>query len=474
MKNLTLYLGAVLILLLASCDSFLYQEPTTDISRNEALSDIESVESSLLGAYNLTMRRGDTYRGFLTYYADLAGGNATLNPGISSEARTTLRRIEALNSVSDPTVQSYAQLYELLYAVNNVVNAIPTLPDGTPERKDRLLGEALGLRALVHFDLVRLFAQPYSFTEDASHIGIVVLTESPRPDQELPRSTVDDAYGQIVEDLERAIELLDGETFNPRFINAINARALLSRVYLYQQEWAKVVTLSNEVIASRATQLASSTDLLAMWQNGYTQNEFLLRLDGSANVTYTLSGTWGNRAPNTSPVLSATPDIISLYDSVDVRGLGPDKLIQTTVDDGDTLFSSLKYPEPANQAPNNIGVLRLAEVYLNRAEAYANLNRSDPAQDDLNTIRQRANPNAELITASNPALLNLILEERRKELAFEGHLLYDLTRNQRDVIRAYCSDEPSCDESFPSPKFVLPIPLEALSANSALVQNEGY
>jgi hypothetical protein len=78
------------------------------------------------------------------------------------------------------------------------------------------------------------------------------------------------------------------------------------------------------------------------------------------------------------------------------------------------------------------------------------------------------------VTASGEALIDAILLERRKELAFEGHLLYDLTRTQRDVTRDYCSGEPSCSVSYPSPKFVLPIPQDALSANSALTQNPGY
>jgi hypothetical protein len=165
---------------------------------------------------------------------------------------------------------------------------------------------------------------------------------------------------------------------------------------------------------------------------------------------------------------------MSLYDSTDVRGRGGGKLIQRTVDEGDTLFSSQKYPEPPSQAPNNIGVIRLAEVYLNRAEAYANLNRPEPAREDLNTIRQRANPEAEPVTASGEALLEAVLQERRKELAFEGHLLYDITRYKKDVTRDYCSGDSSCDETYPSPKFVLPIPQDALTANSELTQNKGY
>jgi tetratricopeptide (TPR) repeat protein len=474
MKSPALYLGALLVLLLASCDGFLYQEPTTEISRDDALDDAESVESALYGAYNLTMRRGDTYRSFLTYYADLAGGNATFSPGLSSGAETELRRIEAFDGLSDETVEAYTALYELLYAVNNVANAVPDLPDATDAQKDRLLGQALGLRAMVHFDLVRLYAQPYRFTDDASHIGIVVLTESPRPDEQIPRTSVDDAYDQIVDDLEQSIELLDGEPFNPRFINAVNARALLSRVYLYQGEWANVVTLCNEVIDSEATTLAPTEDLVEMWENGYTRNEFLLRLDGSANVTYTLSAEWGNRVSDTGPTLTATSDIIDLYPDGDRRGLGPDRLIRETDDDGNTVFSPQKYPEPPSQEPNNVSVIRLAEVYLNRAEAYANLNRDDPAQDDLNTIRRRAHPSAEPVTATGAALIDEILLERRKELAFEGHLLFDRTRNGRGVERDYCDGATWCNEAYPNPRFILPIPLDAMNANDALVQNDGY
>jgi hypothetical protein len=474
MNSCPRYLGLLLVLVLASCDSFLYQEPTTEISKNEALADIESVERALYGAYNLTMKSPDAYRGVLTYYADLTGGNVKVNPGLTSEAKPELRRIESFNSLSDLTVDSYTALYEILNAVNNVINAIPTLPDGRRAEKDRILGQALGLRALLHFDLVRLYAQPYAFTDNASHRGIVVLTKTPRPEQTPSRSSVREAYDQIVDDLDRSIDLLEGRSFDPAFINAVNAKALLSRVYLYQRKWAKVVTLSNEVIANEATNLAPTEDLRTMWQNDYTRNEFLLRLDGAAYSTYTLATDWGNTDSDTSPTLSATTDIMALYDSTDVRGRGPGKLIQQTIDEGDTLFSSQKYPEPPNQAPNDVGVIRLAEVYLNRAEAYANLNRPAPARADLNTIRQRANPEAESVTASGEALLDAILRERRKELAFEGHLLYDIIRYKNDVTRAYCSGEPSCTEPYPSSKFVLPIPQDALTANSELTQNEGY
>lgn len=474
MKSPALYLGAVLLLCLAGCDSFLYQEPTTEISRDEALSDIESVESSLFGAYNLTMRRDNTYRSFLTYYADLTGGNATINPALSTEAETALRRIERFDGLSDLTVDAYGDLYEVLYAVNNVVNAVPEVPDGTRAEKDRILGQALGLRALLHFDLVRLYAQPYPFTDDASHVGIVVLTESPRPVQELPRTSVQDAYEQIIDDLERAIDLLEDEPFDPVFVNATNARALLARVHLYQGEWAKVVTLCNEVIDSGATELAPSDEMLEMWDNDYTRAEFLLRLDGSANATYTLASEWGNQSSTSGPTLTATSDILDLYADGDVRGLGDDRLIQTVEDDGTTLYATQKYPVPTSQEPNDVSVLRMAEVYLNRAEAYANLNRDDPARDDLNRIRQRANPSAEPVTASGPELLDQILLERRKELAFEGHLLFDRTRNEDGVSRQYCAGDPSCSVSFPNPRFVLPIPLDALNANDALTQNEGY
>ena len=479
MSKPLLYVGLVLAVVLAGCDGFLYQEPTTDISKNEALDDVESVESSLYGAYNLTMRSNDTYRGFLTYYADLTGGNATLNPLLASTSETRLRRIEEFNSLSDLTVDAYTPLYEILNATNNVINAIPDLPDGTQAQKDRILGQALGLRALVHFDLVRLYGQPYTFTDDADHPGIVVLTESPGPDEQLPRTTVGDAYDQIIDDLERSIELLEGESFDPALVSTASAQALLARVYLYQEEWSRVVTLCNEVIDSGVTNLAPHEDLVEMWQNDYTRSEFLLRLDGSANATYTLSTQWGNRDSDTSPSLTATSDVLDLYSDGDMRGMGEGKLIETrVVEDGsgdvDTLFSTQKYPEPPVQEPNDVSVIRMAEVYLNRAEAYARLGRDVPARRDLNTIRRRANPDVEAITASGQELIDAILLERRKELAFEGHLLFDRTRTQTGVTREYCAGEPSCTESYPSPRFVLPIPLDALNANSELTQNPGY
>lgn len=459
---------------LSGCDSFLFQEPTTDISRNEALNDISNAENALIGAYNLTMRSNATYRSFLSYYADLTGGNAAVNPGLSASANASLRRISEFNSFSTGTVDAYSNLYEILNAVNNVINAAPSLPDATQEQKDRLLGQALGLRALVHFDLVRLYAQPYTYTDDASHVGIVVLTESPAPFEEVARSTVHDAYDQIVDDLERSIELLDGDAFNPVLINAVNARALLSRVFLYQEDWARVVAVSNEVISNPSTELADTDEMVEMWENGYTRNEFLLRLDGSANAVYTLSNEWGNRVSDTPPDLTVTADLADLYTPDDVRGQGDGRLIQPVIYDGDTTLATLKYPEPSSQEPNDVALLRLAEVYLNRAEAYAELGRPDPARDDLNAIRQRANPAAEPVATSGGELVRQILEERRRELAFEGHYFFDRTRRQQGVDRQYCENRPFCDVAYPSERFVLPIPENAVAANALLTQNEGY
>lgn len=473
-SSLMLALLGCLAVSAAGCDSFLFQEPTTNISRNEALSTFDNAESALYGAYNLTMRSNDTYREFLTYYADLTGGNARVNPGFSAESQTTLRRIAEFNSISSLTVDAYTDLYAILAAVNNVINAVPDLPDATQAEKDRLVGQALGLRAIVHFDLVRLYAQPYTFTEDASHVGVVVLTETPAPFEDIGRSSVQDAYNLITSDLERAIKLLDGGSFDAAFINVVNARALLSRVYLYQGEWARVVTLSNEVVESNRAELALTDELVEMWENDYTRREFLLRLDGSANSLYSLSSAWGNRASDSRPVLTATSDAIDLYAPGDVRGLRDDGLIRPVVDSGDTLFATQKYPEPTTQEPNDVSVIRLSEVYLNRAEAYAELGRPAPARDDLNTIRLRADPSAERVTASGDELLRLILQERRKELAFEGHYLFDRTRRQLGIDRDYCESESFCDEAYPSPRFVLPIPFAALAANTELTQNEGY
>ena len=125
---------------------------------------------------------------------------------------------------------------------------------------------------------------------------------------------------------------------------------------------------------------------------------------------------------------------------------------------------------------DNISVIRLSEVYLNRAEARANLGNDAGAQADVDIIRQRANPGVAAVSATGAALKTEVYNERRAELAFEGHRIFDINRRKQNLVRALdCTSVPeACNLSYPNNLFILPIPDGEINSNADITQNPGY
>ncbi len=453
--------------LLTACEDFLNQEPQSDISKEEALDDFVSISYALNGAYNGLVLSADYYAEFMMYYPDLTGGNARVREDLSQNAGDILRRMYSFEISEIDDLYNYEEIYEVLNSVNNIINAVPSITDAAQEDKDRILGEALALRALIHFDLLRCFAQPFNYTADAGHPGIVILTETPDPDVQLPRNTVGEGYDQVISDLENAINLLPESNTRIRF-TALSASALLSRVYLYAEEWSLAAAAANRVIDNSLTSLTDSANYNKMWDNDYLGDEILLKVLNNSNLN-SLSDLFGT-VPDEAPLITVSQDLVNLFDPQDVRSL---LVGQETYDQG-TYTITRKYPYQ-NLRANAIPVLRLAEIYLNRAEAYAELNREELALADLNAVVRRASPSAGEIMLSGEDLKERILEERRKELAFEGHLLFDLNRRKQGVVREDCNQQVfNCNLSYPNDRFIQPFPLGALSGNNNLIQNNGY
>lgn len=470
MSSLIKYLGVCLLITisLSSCKNFLNQEPTDTISNEDALSSYENVTYALNGTYSLLCGQTYYYSRYMSTYADVTGGNAEppeYNLDDSYEY-SYLYNFE-MTAEQDALDDVYFEIYEIIYAANQVIEAAPALTDATDAQKSNLIGQATALRALCHFDLLRLFAQNYAYTDDASHLGIVLRLKVNELDVESARNTVAECYEAIVDDLVYAASLLD-DMSDINYFCKQSAQALLARVYLYQSNWTEAAALANEVITSGVQSLAPTADYAEMWANDYESAEYLFRADASAGTATTLSGIIGNN-PSSTTKLIVSDDLISLYDDNDVRGTNT-----MIMQDEDDFWVSMKYPY-VSSTKNDVGILRLSEVYLIRAEAYARLSRETAAQKDLNTIRQRAWPDATDVTATGDELLEEILRERRKELALEGHQLFDLTRNEEGVYRPDCNSTLyTCDLDYPNTKFVMPIPMNAIYANNLLEQNENY
>ncbi|WP_240475219.1 RagB/SusD family nutrient uptake outer membrane protein [Flavobacterium reichenbachii] len=485
MKYLKYITAAFLIFSLQSCSDFLEQEPGTQTSIDELLQNKAGVLTAMKGLYGAVEEnvRGERF----AVYSDLQGGNIKFTPtssGSSIGQITPALNVREVYSFEDTEETSnfesvYTGHYSIINQANLILEYTPKLTDATDAEKNQIKAEALAIRAYSHFLLSQIYCQDYSYTSDASHLGIVYSTESIKAGLKYPkRETLATTYSLIINDLKTAIDnysdtsAMTGPVYS--YFNKNNTKALLARVYLYKKDWANAYETANDVITNSGVQLVSSSNLVAQWvQPDLPVSEALLEFtiprDAESAAKVTMASYFGFNA-NTYARYVASNDLVNLYEADDLR-----KQLFLTVNI-QTLVNGLLTPAPYNftrKFQDNAGYVafRLSEMYLIRAEAALENGQPNLGMSDINIIRARAN--ASLLTNTLNLKENILLE-RRKELCFEGHLFFDLRRNHLGITRNDGCISTNCSIAYPSPKFVLPIPLYNINLNENLQQNESY
>ncbi len=471
-----IFLGLLAILLsFTSCEDFLYQEPRLSQTNELSLSTFDGLQKATLGAYTPLYATNWYGRNF-TVTADLKGGNSKISPLNSGRFRTEY----LWNNTPTATQALWTTAYNMIARVNNVINVIEDgfEEPGVPQEEiDRLAAECKFLRGLAYFDLARLYCQPYSTGRDQLGVPVVLVSEIGTPD----RDDLGTVYDQVVSDLQDAVDILPAVSVNEGtdpagWATSHAAKALLARVYLYMEEWQLAADLATEVIDEFPGRLYTA-DEYTTWDNGGVWGT-----DDAAEVIFEVSGAEGNSTHGNWDVISyimspegygdvgASDDVISLYEDDDVRG---DLFVNTADYPND--YWSLKYPGKApdgNLREDNIVVIRLAEMYLIRAEAAAAPNNASTpvsVDDDLNAIR--SNRGASEISG---ATMEDVMKERRMELCYEGHHLFDLARTETGLTRTDFEGAVNQDIPFPDYRWAMPIPQYEMDANPNMVQNPGY
>jgi hypothetical protein len=471
MRIIILVLTSLTILLTASsCEDFLDRDPEDKISNEGLFKDMEGVNYALAGAYN-GLTDDNYYRKNFILVSGLKGGNIKFSSNIVEMYLDRYR--DTYNFDHSPADQqtayyAYRQIYEVLDMINNIIHNIPDAKGGTQAEKDHVMGEAKALRALCHFDACRLFAQRYGHTSNAQHLGVVIVRKSPDVFDQPERATVYDSYKFIVQDLKEAIELLEStpeQNKSEYWIDATAAKALLARVYLYKEDWNNAIDMATQVIEDNNHSLVGHNQYVEKWNQNEFNEEQIWILDNSYELAEALSKYIGVPGISDKTQMTLSHDLLDLYGDDDVRG----QLITTF--ENDTV--STKY-RSSNNIESNIPMIRLAEMYLIRAEASARVGEEIQARSDLDAIRKRANPQASFPNYSGQELIDQILKEKRKELALEGHLFFDLKRLGRDIVRTDCNATKNQNLEYPNPNLVMPIPKDEMDYNENMTQNEGY
>lgn len=481
MKYFIISLFIFCTLVFPSCKKEFLDVPDKSVLLRQAyVTDLKSTGEFLSGIYvELALY---FYQGFNVVYGDLVADNLKPVAGTTTlinhynwaqKADNDLRPNPTLSINMNPL---WSNGYRIIGSCDFLIEEVDKYRSDDQEKADDIKGQAYAIRALIHSVLVNVFAQPYCYTADASHLGIIYKTSSKYNDPVL-RYSVGEVYAKMIDDLNTAIGLLPD---NPKTVTDANkklvvsriaAKALLARIYLFKGDYSAAKNLAAEVgkaipimsIANYPAKLFTNQETEALFQlppalNGVTGSA------GNYNALYA-----GGYFVSPTKRYVATNDLVAM-----LRQNTLDKRSAWVAADG----TVSKYP--TNILTGSLArhayyqtILRSSEMYLTAAEAYVNLNNNDSARYYLDAVRKRANPSAPDITATGTELLDSICNERRKEFAFEGTRMFDLLRWKKGVARTDAQSSTSQNLPFPSNKAIAPIPTSDVDING-LQQNLDY
>lgn len=437
--------------LFTACDGLLDTTPRQSIDANEALTNAENVKSVLIGAYD-AIGGGDLYGGWFLMMPDFLAADDEFDFSGTFFGPRQIRLKEQQYDNANAT-GTWIDAYDAINIANSALDGLDLLEG---DERDRVEGEAKFIRGMVYFDLIRLYADPYQSGATNSQAGVpLVLTPTTSIDEtsNVERNSVEEVYTQILNDLNDAKNLLpETNPVRSYYANSMVASAVLSRVYLQMEDYDNARIEADRVISSGNYSL---TDTYAdAFNNVENSTEDIFAMQVSAQD--------GTNSLFTFYSADSRGDIDINQAHVDEYEAGDDRLNLFYTDPSDGVLRSGKWN---NGVDGNVQQIRLAEMYLTRAEANfregAPFVGDDPI-NDLNEVRDRVNlPTYTLPTEFD---LNDILQERKLELMFEGQLLHDIKRTQGTVGT----------RSYDDPKLVLPIPRREIDANSNLCQNASY
>ncbi|KAB7728675.1 RagB/SusD family nutrient uptake outer membrane protein [Rudanella paleaurantiibacter] len=434
--------GLGLVVMMSACS--IDKKPYNGLPEDAVLQNAQGLRAATDGNYMFI--KDSDYTRNLYIMNEYPGDNVTLS-GTTTDPlflTYTYRR----TSDQGNALQIYRKGYQAIVGCNKVIGSIK---EGSSKELDQILGENLFLRAMVHFDLVRLFGRPYAQSPE-TNLGIIIKTDT-KADDNASRATVKEVYTFVVSELQKAARLMTVNRTNS-YASPAAANALLSRVYLYMNDNTNAIKYADGVITEGRFALATPTQVPDFYAVENEQNKEIIFA-----IKHTLKDdrTWSSIGSMyyTSPggvgwgevyASQAFQDLVNKYPNDQRRSYLVRKLTAQGVQEKRNGIDKVYVTKFSNQAGlptlSSPVVLRLAELYLNRAEAYAKLGETAKAIDDVNLIRRRAGlSGADLYTPTDlkglPSVLDVVLQERRVELAFEGHRPYDLFRNNRSLVRNY-------------------------------------
>jgi starch-binding outer membrane protein, SusD/RagB family len=470
-KLIALLMIPTLLLIATACNKRLDVIPTQSLSPEAGLKTESDLVGLLIGAYD-GLQNTSSYGGDIQLMADLWANRAYLRFRGTFNGLLQIASITTTSNViltdNGWATSLWGNAFRTINSCNLILENL-ALSQGSVRPKNWVEGEALFIRGSLYFELARLYGKAWGDGDNNTNLAVPLILKSTPfevsklTDENYPaRSTVAQVYAQAKADLTRAATLLP--VSNLHYATTWAARAQLSRIALMQEDYIAARDLANEVIASARYSLNPIFNNL--WFNfinfgGVAPTEYIFYMrittqDGTNGLnTYygqTVSSIAGTAGRGDMDVQAAW---VNLHEAADVRR-------------GYFIVTNRRLTRKHLDRFGHVPVIRLAEMYLTRAEANFRLGTSvgNTPDADINIIRNRVG----LANLAAPVTLNDILKERRLELAFEGHFLHDIKRTRGTTPGSNLTNGPAWN----SPRLVMPIPQRERDVNKNLVQNEGY
>ena len=427
------------------CDSILNQTPPLDISNDIALSTPNGIVAALTGAAD-QFSSGAFYGGNTMSIGELWSNNVESNVGAD------FGRLQILSynlNIFNPEGRSmWGDGYGVINRANNIIRAVDNVTFADARQKELIRGRALCLRGASLWALCMYFAQPWGFTPDNSHPGVVIRTEPTLGDLGTvkARATLKECYDQIIADLTQAAQILPAK--DAPFMGSLAAKAMLSRVYFHMGEWAKAEALCTEVIESAVFKLNPSVaDVVTTNSTPEVVFEIVNSpVDNAGSIVWDF-----RQADNSLPRFWAGTDFVNA-------------IYTDTTDKRLALYAyrnSRLYVAKWDRIAMNTPIIRLAELYLTRSECRAQQGNAAGSIADVNVVRQRAGLKDLAATLTGNSLLNAVRRERNIELAFEGDIFLERKRQRRNLKQRPWNDA----------ALIFKIPDIEMNANTLCIQN---
>lgn len=431
------------IFFLASCKKYLEEVPNNSLPTESSITDVSTARAAIIGTYD---RLQGYYASNYPTLGTITTDNVIFNGTLSEYLQLDQNAVPTDNVI---TVAAYQNIYKTINSANSVITYVPGVTDPllTAAEKNKILGEAYFIRALSFFDLARGW-------------GGVQLQLKPTTDltvlKGIKRSTLDQTYDQVLADLVKAEDLLPEDATTRNRAQKSTARALRARLHLYRKQWADAEKYATLVIDN--TKYSLVKPYKSFFTAPFQSAESVFELAYSVNDRNSYWNLWYPSSAGGQFTLKPSDVLVAKLNNPAIGGTR-NALIAGS---GATVYGVLYNTTSTSTDPSYL--IRIAELYLIRAEARAQQNHLAAAAGDLNAIRKRADV-PETAATTQADLIKAIEDENGIEFAFEAHRWFDLVRTERAGVVLGLTNKNY---------WLFPIPYSDVLSDPDVTQNPGY